>query len=170
MHAGSCSRILTSCRCWDTYRHILGLEFFDGFDLASDVPNLACRRKLRLLRRTQLYWLVPDYIVSIVLAYFFRSPIDSNYFSLVPETSRYTLEELDEVFSQSTQKIMKTGRDQLKWLITGVGRKKPYRGRWVRDEYPRLVSPAAFRDEQELEDRGGVATNNLTRRPVRSYS
>ena len=146
--------MLTSCRRWDTYRHILGLEFLDGLDLASNVQFLACRRKLRLLRRTQLYWLVPDRIVSIVLAYFLRSPIDSSCFSLVPETSRYTLEELHEVFSQSTQEIMRTGRAQVKWLITGVGRKRPYRGRWVRGEYPSLVERAQFRNERELEDRG----------------
>ena len=158
--------MLTSCRCWDTYRHLLGLKFFDGLDLASNVQFLECRRKLRLLRRTQLYWLVPNHIVSVILAYFLRSPIDSNCFSLVPETSRYTLEELHEVFSQSTQEIMKTGGAQIKWLITGVGRSRPYRGRWVRDEYPRLVPPAAFKDEQELEDRGGIATNGLTRHPV----
>ena len=160
--------MLTSCRCWDSYGHILGLEFFDGLDLAFNVQFLACRRKLRILRRTQLYWLVPHHTVSIVLACFLRSPIDSICFSWVPETSRYTLEELDEVFSQSTQKIMKTGGAQLKWLITGGGHRRPYRGRWVRNEYPRLVPPAAFRDEQELEDRGGIATNGLTRRPVRS--
>ena len=159
MHAGFYSRMLTSCRCWDTYRHILGLEFFDGLNLAPNVQVLACRRKLRLLRRTQLYWLVPDHNVSIVLAGFLRSPIDSNCFSLVPETSRYTLEELHEVFSQSSQKIMRTGRAQVKWLITGVGDRVPYRGRWVRDAYPRLVPLAAFKVEQQLEDRGGIATN-----------
>ena len=157
--------MLTLCRCRDTYRHILGLELLDGLNLASNVHFLACGRKLRLLRRTQLYWLVSDRTVSILLPFFFRSQIDCNRFSLVPETSRHTLEELDKVFSQSTQKIMKTGGAQLKWLITGVGHRKPYRGRWVRDEYPRLVPPAAFRDEQELDDRGGIATNGLTRRP-----
>ena len=160
--------MLTLCRCWDTYRHILGLKFLDGLDLASNVQFLACRRKLRLLRRTQLYWLVPDRIVSIVLVYFLRSPIDSSCFSLVPETSRYTLEELHEVFSQSSQKIMRTGGAQIKWLTTGVGHRRPYRGRWVRDEYPSLVPRAGFRDEQELEDRGGIATSGLTRRTVRS--
>ena len=160
--------MLTLCRCWDTYRHILGLEFLDGVDLASNVHFLACRRKLRLLRRTQFYWLVSDHTVSILLPFFLRSPIDCNCSSLVPETSRHTLEELDKVFSQSTPKIMKTGGAQLKWLITGVGHRKPYRGRWVRDEYPRLVPPAAFRDEQELDDRGEIATNGLKRRPARS--
>ena len=55
---------------------------------------------------------------------------------------------------------MKTGGAQLKWLITGVGYKKPYRGRWVRTEYPRLVPPTAFKDEEELEDRGGIAMNS----------
>ena len=142
----------------------MGLELFDGLDLASNVQFLACRRKLRFLRRTQLYWLVSDHIVSILLSCFLRSPIDCNCLSLVPETSRHTLEELDKVFSQSTQKIMRTGGAQLKWLVTGVGDKKPYRGRWIRDEYPRLVPPAAFRDEEELEDSGGIATNGLTRR------
>ena len=104
-----------------------------------------------------------------MLSCFLRSPIDGKCSSLVPETSRYTLEELDKVFSQSTQKIMATGGAQLKWLITGVGNQKPYRGRWVRDEYPRLIPPAALRDEQELEDRGGIATNGLTRRPRNAH-
>ena len=136
----------------------MGLEFFNGLDLAINVPVLARRRKLWLLRITQFHWVVPDRFVSTIPAYLL-SPTDSKCFSLVPETSRHSLEELHKVFSQDTRKIVETGWAQLKWLITGVGDRGTYRGRWVRDEYPRLLPPAAFTDEQELEDRGGVATS-----------
>lgn len=85
---------------------------------------------------------------------------DSDWSSLVPETSRYTLEELHEVFRQDTRKIVKTGWYQLKWLITGVGVKRGYHGRWVRSEYPRLVPHATFRGKEELQDRGGVASGS----------
>ena len=80
--------------------------------------------------------------------------------SLVPETSRYTLEELHEVFSQHTSAIVRTGWAQLKWLVTGVGDTRRYSSRWVRSEYPSLVPPIAFRDEQELDDRGGLASGS----------
>ncbi len=103
--------------------------------------------------------------------------------SLVPETSRHTLEELHEVFSQRTSRIVVVGWAQLKWLITGVGDKRRDSGRWVRSEYPSLVAPSDFRDEQELDDRGGLAsgsgvTNNgfanqgtgiMSRRPTNAH-
>ena len=85
---------------------------------------------------------------------------DHDRSSLVPETSRYTLEELHAVFSQDTRKIIRTGWAQLKWLITGVGDNTRHSGRWVREEYPRLVPPRAFRDDQELEDVGGLASGS----------
>ena len=80
--------------------------------------------------------------------------------SLVPETSRHTLEELHEVFSQRTSRIVQVGWAQLKWLITGLGNKNRDSGRWVRSEYPSLVEPSDFRDEQELDDRGGLASGS----------
>ena len=85
---------------------------------------------------------------------------DNDYPSLVPETSRYTLEELHEVFSQDTRTIVKIGWAQLKWLITGVGDRRRESGRWVRSEYPCLVPRFADREEQELEDRGGLVSGS----------
>ena len=55
------------CRGRDTYRHILGLELFDGLDLAINVCFLEAPRELRLLRLTELYGLVPDHIVSTIV-------------------------------------------------------------------------------------------------------
>ena len=120
-------------------------------------------RELRLLRPVKLHRLVSDSFVCTSMAYFLCWSADSKISSFVPETSRYTLEELQEVFSKDTRTIVRKGRAQLKWLITGVGERRGNHGRWVRSEYPSLVPRGAFRDEQELEDIGGLATQgNVT--------
>lgn len=55
----------------------------------------------------------------------------------MPETSRYTLEELDNVFGFMTKDIINNGWAQMRWLLTGG---------WVRGrEYPELVLRQADR-------------------------
>ena len=47
--------------------------------------------------------------------------------SYVPETSRYTLEELDNVFGLSMQQIRRKGVAQIYWLFTlGWAHGRPY--------------------------------------------
>ena len=57
----------------------------------------------------------------------------------MPETSRYQLEELDNVFEKTTKEIQNVGWGQMKWLIT-LG--------WIwKHKYPELVPRMA--DAQE---------------------
>ena len=84
------------------------------------------------------------------------TPIDNLASSFVPETSRYTLEQLHDVFSEPTSTIVKTGWAQVRWLFTGKGKVETGRGRWDRSEYPVLVQRPADRNldvyEQEMDD------------------
>ncbi len=58
---------------------------------------------------------------------------------LVPETSQYTLEQLDHVFQKTTRTIVKVGWAQVWWLVSGAGPNGKGSGRWKWENYPRLV-------------------------------
>ena len=62
------SRMLIQSRGRNTYRHILGLEFFDSPDLAFNVSFLDATGDFWLLRLTSCYLLVPDPMVGIINA------------------------------------------------------------------------------------------------------
>lgn len=78
---------------------------------------------------------------------------------LVPETSQYTLEQLDGVFSKHTLTIVKVGWAQVWWLVSGAGTNGKGSGRWKWENYPRLVpqTHSDVRDnfEQEMDERDG---------------
>ena len=78
--------------------------------------------------------------------------------SFVPETSGYSLEELDVVFSMDTKRIVAVGWAQVQWLLTG--------GRLKNHKYPVLVPRIADQDSgnypQELEDLGTMQETQIS--------
>lgn len=64
-------------------------------------------------------------------------------YRLVPETSRYTLEELENVFNQRTDTIIHIGLAQI-WCLLTLG--------WIRrHQYPELVTREADRGFDDLQ-------------------
>lgn len=74
------------------------------------------------------------------------------WLSFVPDTSRYKLEEVDEVFRSTVSEIMSNGWAQMKWLAGKNGRDSR---RWVTNDFPELVprSNDKSTSDVELDDR-----------------
>lgn len=89
---------------------------------------------------------------------------------LVPETSQYTLEQLDGVFSENTLTIVKVGWAQVWWLVSGANPYGKGSGRWVWEDYPKLV-PQTHSDvhgnfEQAMDERHGDGSGSQAMRTI----
>lgn len=156
VHAYVGLKTLSYHRGRDTHRYLLGAQFPNGFNMASDVPKIDPRREFLLLWRAELDRLGLGHTVSTTCPVSKPVKLTHVSLSLVPETSRYKLEEVDKVFRIKTSQIMSNGWAQLRWLLGKKGRDSR---RWVLKDYPELVGRFNDRSshevEQEMDDREG---------------
>ena len=104
--------------------------------MASNASHIRFSGKFRLLCPNKSCRLVSAYYVSTDWPKFTVAAYNSAC-RYVPETSRYTLEELDNVFNHNTTAIVQNGWTQIRWLLTLGWR------RGDEDPYPELVQREA---------------------------